>query len=93
MIVIVAKNIVKAGKKQDFINAAQDLIKGSKAEALNISYDLFEDISDENVVTFIEEWQDREAIKVHNEMPHYKEGVAAIREFVESNEVRLYNKL
>ena len=58
MIKIVAKNILKEGKKVEFIKTAEELIQKSRAEEGNISYSLFEDVNNENIVAFIEEWKD-----------------------------------
>ncbi|WP_099204134.1 putative quinol monooxygenase [Scatolibacter rhodanostii] len=71
MITIVAKNIVKPECKADFLAAVQPLIEASRAEEGNISYDLFEDLSNANILTFIERWKDQEAINTHNTSSHF----------------------
>lgn len=58
MIKITAKSIVKAGAREEFIATARELVENSRAEAGNISYHLYEDIDDPNILTFIEEWKD-----------------------------------
>lgn len=73
MLSIVAKNILKPGKKQEFIDQAAGLIAKSQAEPGNISYDLYEDVGDENVLTFIEVWQDQAAIDIHNASEHFNQ--------------------
>ncbi|MDR0817909.1 MAG: antibiotic biosynthesis monooxygenase [Clostridiales Family XIII bacterium] len=72
MIVIVAKNTLKPGKAEEFKAAAAPLIEGTRAEAGNISYELYADIADPNVFTFIEKWQDEAAIESHFAAPHFK---------------------
>jgi quinol monooxygenase YgiN len=71
MIVIVAKNIIKEGKGEEFKAAAAPLIEGTRAEAGNISYELYSDIENPNVYTFIEKWQDEAAIESHFAAPHF----------------------
>jgi quinol monooxygenase YgiN len=71
MLVIVAKNTLKPGAAEAFKAAAQPLIDGSRAEAGNIAYDLFEDVANPNVLTFIEKWQDEAAIAIHNSSAHF----------------------
>lgn len=64
MIKITAKSIVKAGAREPFIAAARELVEKSRAEAGNISYHLYEDMDDPNILTFIEEWKDQAAVDV-----------------------------
>lgn len=92
MITIVAKVDLKEGKKEDFKKAAQPLIDGSQGEAGNVSYDLYEDIENDNVVAFIEVWKNAAAIDSHNETDHFKEGVKAIGPFMENMVITKYSK-
>mgnify|MGYP000827997105 FL=1 len=62
MIKITAKSIVKAGAREEFIATARELVENSRAEAGNVSYHLYEDIDDPNILTFIEEWKDQAAV-------------------------------
>jgi len=71
MIIIVAKNFVAEGKAEEFKALAKPLIEASRKEEGCISYSLFEDIKDGNILTFIEEWKSEEAIKIHNSTPHF----------------------
>ena len=71
MIIIVAKNFIAEGKADEFKALAKPLIAASRKEEGCISYSLFEDIHDKNVLTFIEEWKSEEAIKIHNNTPHF----------------------
>ena len=60
MIKITAKSIVKAGAREEFIATARELVENSRAEAGNVSYHLYEDIDDPNILTFIEVWRTRQ---------------------------------
>ena len=71
MIKIVAKNTVTEGNAPLFKEMAKPLIEGSKKEKGCISYDLYEDIDDPNILTFIEEWVDLDAIAGHVKTDHY----------------------
>lgn len=94
MIKIVAVNILKEGKKQEFIKTAQELIKKSREEKGNISYSLFEDIQNQNVLTFIEEWESMDAIAFHNNTEHFKRIVPMLAEFREEpSKVTLYKEV
>lgn len=71
MIKIIAKNFIIEGKAEEFKALAKPLITASRKEEGCISYSLFEDIHDKNILTFIEEWKSEEAIKIHNNTPHF----------------------
>lgn len=93
MITIVAKINLKPGMKQAFIEATRGLIAGSRSEAGNISYDLYEEAGGADVMCFIENWRDAAAIEAHNNSPHFKEWIRIKTELVETGEVVKYIKL
>lgn len=94
MITIVAKSILKQGKKEEFKAAAEELIRESRKEKGNISYTLYEDINDSSVVSFIEVWKDEEAIKQHNDSEHFKSIVPKLSELREGKpEVNKYKEI
>jgi len=84
MITIVAKSIIKQGKKEDFKVLAEKLIRESRKEKGCISYNLYEDINDSNTLAFIEEWTNEEAIKIHNKSKHFTSIVPKLSELRES---------
>lgn len=73
MIKIIAENFVKKEYVGAFLDIASELSKESRKEAGCISYTLFEDTIDPTHLTFIEEWKDEEAIKIHNASAHFTE--------------------
>ena len=93
MITIVAKAIVKEGQREEFIKVVQPMIAGSQAEEGNISYNLFGDMDNPNVLTFIEQWKDMEAIDIHNNAKHFLAGVAGIKDLIESLEITKYQQI
>jgi len=91
MITIVAKNLIKQGKKEDFKVLAETLINESRKERGNISYNLYEDPNNSNILTFIEGWENEEAIKLHNNSKHFTSVVPKLGDLQESkSEVNLY---
>ncbi|MBL4935620.1 antibiotic biosynthesis monooxygenase [Clostridium sp. YIM B02515] len=90
MITIVSKNIVKEGKAEEFKNLAKELIEESRKEAGCISYNLNQDINNSNILTFIEEWKDKEAIEKHNKSTHFTSIVPKLGELREDKELNLY---
>ena len=65
MIKIVAENYIKEEYQKEFLKLTKELIILSREEKGNISYHLYQDINDDSHFTFIEEWQNQEAIDVN----------------------------
>ncbi|RII36416.1 antibiotic biosynthesis monooxygenase [Clostridium chromiireducens] len=94
MIKIVAKSVIKTEEKDNYLQLAKDLIDKSRQESGCISYSLFQDINDESVITFIEEWQDQKAIELHNSSEHFKRIVPLLGEYrIGNGEVNLYKEI
>jgi len=94
MITIVAKNSIKQGKADEFKVLAEKLINESRKESGNISYNLYEDVKNCNILTFIEEWESEDAINIHFNSKHFTSIVPKFAELGESqSEVNLYKKV
>jgi len=94
MIKIVAKSVVKDGEKDQYLKVAKELIEKSKKEEGCISYELFEDINDASVLTFIEEWKDSDAINSHNNSEHFTRIVPLLGELrIGKGEVNIYKEI
>ena len=92
MITIVARNVIREGKQEDFLKAVQPLIEASRAERGNAFYDLYADVADSRAFCFIERWADEEAVAAHNASPHFRAWTAAKAEFVEAGTVARYRQ-
>jgi quinol monooxygenase YgiN len=73
MIIVMAAQTVKAGKKQDVLALAQPLMAATRKEAGCVSYTLFDDPGDPQRLVFVEEWLSKEALKQHLATPHIAE--------------------
>ena len=62
---IVARVEVLPGKEQAFLQAADALIKGTRAEEGNISYNLYQNPSQPVAFIFYEEYKDQRAMDIH----------------------------
>lgn len=94
MIKIVAKSVIKDGQKDIYLQLTKELIEKSRQEEGCISYNLFQDINDASVFTFIEEWQDKKAIELHNSSEHFTRIVPLLADFrIGKGEVNLYKEL
>ena len=72
MIKIIAKQVVKANKTEQFETLAQELVEASSAEAGNVSYSLNKNLDDPCVYCFIETWADQDAVQQHNDSEHFQ---------------------
>lgn len=94
MITIVAKKMIKQGKTEEFKLLSEELINESRKEIGCISYSLYEDSNNCNILAFIEEWESKEAIKLHNNSKHFTTIVPKLAQFQEGDtEINLYNKI
>ena len=94
MIKIVAMNYVLEDQKENFIQLTKSLIEESRKEEGCISYSLYQDISNSNVLTFIEEWKSKEAIDFHNQTSHFTRVVPQLGALCEKDgDVKLYEEI
>lgn len=95
MVKVVAKNYIKADKVNEFITIAKQLVKDTnEKDAGCICYELFQDTSNPEVLTIIEEWEDMKSLNEHMQAVHFKEATSAFPAFEEKpGEVNLYEKL
>ena len=94
MITIVAKNTIKQSKVVEFKLLAEKLINESRKEIGCISYNLYEDSNNCNILTFIEEWKSEEAINAHNKSEHFTSIVPKFADFKDGpSQINLYIKI
>jgi Uncharacterized conserved protein len=94
MIKIVAKSVIKNGQTEKYLILAKELVDKSRKEEGCISYSLFQDINDNSIFTFIEEWQDKESINFHNNSEHFTRIVPLLGKLrVGNGEVNLYKEI
>jgi len=83
MIVLLAKSVVLEGKQQEFIAAAEKLVKATREEPGCVYYDLVQDISDDRVFTFVEKYLDEAAVEAHMSSEHFQTYVPMMSAFRE----------
>jgi len=94
MITIIAKSVIKNGMKENFRQIARELIIKSREEEGCISYDLFEDMDNEDNLVFIEKWKDQNAIQLHNESKHFRDIIPRLAKLRKGNpEIKYYCKI
>ena len=71
MIKVVAKSVVKKDCLERFKSIVTELIEETRKEKGNISYELYQDINNPCILTFIEEWSDEESLNLHMQTIHF----------------------
>lgn len=94
MIKVVAKNTVKKEKIDEFIALAEKLVEATnRYDKGCIHYDLYQDMDNPQVLTFIEEWESMEALDQHMAADHFKELVPKLGAFADDpKELHIYKR-
>lgn len=91
MIKVIAKQMIKEDKVETFKKLVSELMSETKKEEGCIAYQLFQDVNNSGILTFIEEWQSREALQNHMKSRHYGEIVPKLAELQEKDaEINIY---
>jgi len=90
---IVALVTVKPEYTEDLAAQFKELVKASRAEEGNISYDLHQEIGKPNHFVFVESWKSQAAIDAHNASEHFQGFVKAIDGKTDALEIVLMEEL
>ena len=82
MIIVTATITGKPGKRDELIFRSQDVIKSTRLEQGNISYELLASTEDEDVLLMFEKWENREVLDAHMQTEHFKAFGAAIEDLM-----------
>ena len=93
MIKVIAKSVVKKNKINEYKDMVQELIEKTRAEEKNISYVLYQDVDNPQILTFIEEWEDQAALDEHMNSEHFEKIVPQLNKLRETGEVNVYKKI
>jgi len=81
MIHVFAEQYVSEDKKVKFIELANQLVAETVKEDGCIFYDILEDIADDLLFSFIEQWESKAHLYAHFETKHFKMLVPMLNEF------------
>ena len=95
MIRVVAKNMVKADKVSEFISLGKKLVEETnKNDKGCLSYGLYQDMDNPQVLTMIEEWENTEALNNHMAAKHFQDIIPLLGELSENpGEINTYKKV
>ncbi|AND84710.1 antibiotic biosynthesis monooxygenase [Clostridium tyrobutyricum] len=91
MIKVVAKGYIKSGQTDKFKEIASELIKKSRNEEANISYGLYEDTNNKQILTFMEEWKSKDGLEKHMKTEHFVRIMAELGKLQEKDmDINIY---
>ena len=94
MLKVVAKNELKDGTKDKALEMLEEMIELTRQEDGCISYVLFEDINNPNIITFIEAWEDEDKLKAHMNSEHFKRIIPQVNKLkLELEPANVYKKI
>lgn len=82
MIIIHARMSVKPENKEEFLKEIETVMEGSRNEAGNNSYELFQDPKDATSFVMVESWKDMEAVQAHNTSAHFQAFITAAKDML-----------
>jgi quinol monooxygenase YgiN len=78
---IYARFTIKDDSADEALAILDELIEETRREPGNISYQLFQNVSDPTVLAVFEQWKDQEAIDAHNASAHFNKALPALKPF------------
>ena len=75
---IVATMNAAEGKADELRAVLESLVEPSRSEPGCLQYELLANLDDPTQFTFVEEWRDGDALKVHAQTDHFKEGMGKL---------------
>ncbi len=97
MIKVVAKNIVQQDKIDEFKEKVNEIIEKTRQEDGVIFYELYQDLNNPQVLTFIEGWESKEALEAHMHTEHFQRIVPQLNDLLiegmDESEVNIYKQI
>lgn len=92
MIKVVAKFVIKSDRIEEMKSVCSDLIDETRKENGNISYELYQDVNNPEIFSFIEEWESQEALEKHMQTDHFKKAEVHFGNFsAKDPEINIYS--
>lgn len=85
MITIIAKFNVTSDNIDTFKKCTNDVVRNTRKEKGNLSYEIYQSRTDISKFTFIEEWLNDTAIEQHNNSKHFLKFIEDIKPLITGN--------
>ena len=94
MIKVVAKNFAEKDKVDEILVLCKELVEATRKEEGCTAYELCKDENDSTILTFIEEWESKEALESHMKTEHFTRIVPLLgKRMTKESEMNVYTKL
>ncbi|MCI2062684.1 MAG: antibiotic biosynthesis monooxygenase [Eubacteriaceae bacterium] len=94
MIKVVAKNYTIAENQKEILKLADELVKATRKESGNISYAVYKDIRDPEIITMIEEWENQGALDAHMNAEYFNRIVSEMSRYMTKEpEINIYEQV
>ncbi|HEY8908721.1 MAG TPA: putative quinol monooxygenase [Desulfosporosinus sp.] len=91
MIKVTAKMVIKDDMAEELKSSVLELVAETRKEAGCLVYQLFQDVNNQKVFTFVEEWESTEALEKHLNSKHFKEAGPKLAKVLEKDmEINVY---
>lgn len=92
MLLVVAKFKAIEKEKEVFLEEAKELVRRSREEEENLSYNLNVDVCDDSLFTFIEKWESAKGLEEHKQTKHFEETFEKFRNIIEYSDIKVYHE-
>lgn len=93
MLKIVAKSLIIDNEIGKAIELYEELSKNTVLEDGCISYELFQDMNNKNMLVIIEEWENEACFEAHKESGHFTKLVPQISKIRISSEINILQRI
>ena len=90
---VIARSTIKNNCMDEAIKLYRLLVEETRKEQGCISYELFNELGNENNITLIEEWESLEDLNKHTKTTHFIELVNKLSEIETEAPVLIYKKI
>jgi len=93
VIKVIAKSLIQENSLDEVIKLYEELVYKTRLEDGCISYELFEDIDDKNVLVIVEQWESEKHLEAHKLTEHFTKIVPQISTMRLKSEINILNKI
>jgi len=93
MLKIIAKSFIKDNELEKAIKLYKELVEETLLEDGCISYELFQDINNKNMLVIVEEWQNEKYFEAHKNSEHFTRIVPQISNIRLSSEINILQRM
>lgn len=89
MLTVFVRVKVKPNFEDDYVAAAKALVKSSRKELENITYDFCRIDGSDHEYCFVERWESYSSLEKHQASQHYIDAMAVFEELVEDSQTTI----